>query len=107
MEMNCMGRGLISKALSWKDIRRPQVSRWLLSTTLPLEKITYMYNMSIIMWDPFINYLIETPLTNVMEKTGMYKGVKVALCSVQNNTHILICTIYICNQLRLNVNVKV
>lgn len=63
-------------ALSWKNIRSPSVSRWLseLSTTLPLEKITYtikhqQHNFHQI-WDPFICYVLGTDLSHVMEEHG-------------------------------------
>lgn len=54
------------KILSWKNTRRPNVKRWLseLSSTLPLEKITYtirhQQNNFHQIWDPLICYLSRT-----------------------------------------------
>lgn len=63
-------------ALSWKNTRRPTLSRWLseLSSTLPLEKITYtikhqQHHFHQI-WDPFIYYVSRTDLSCVMEEPG-------------------------------------
>lgn len=60
-------------AINWKNINRPSIGRWLseLSTTLPLEKITYTIKHKIHLfhqiWDPFIEYIAKTDLTNVIE----------------------------------------
>lgn len=63
-------------AINWKDIIRPSIGRWLseLSTTLPLEKITYTikHKMHLFhqIWDPFIEYIAKTDLTDIIENTG-------------------------------------
>ena len=63
-------------AISWKNTRRPGINRWLseLSTTLPLEKITYIlkhqeHNFHLI-WEPFISYVSRMDLSHVMEEPG-------------------------------------
>lgn len=63
-------------ALSWKSTSSPSVKRWLteLSSTLPLEKITYtikhqQHNFHQI-WDPFVCYVSRTDLSHVMEASG-------------------------------------
>ena len=63
-------------ALSWKKVGMPSLNKWIteLSTTLPLEKITYiikgkesLFNNT---WGPFISFLERRDIAHMIEEPG-------------------------------------
>ena len=63
-------------ALLWKKVGMPSLNTWIseLSTTLPLEKITYIikgkesfFNN---IWGPFISYVERTDVAHLIEEPG-------------------------------------
>lgn len=63
-------------ALTWKEMDRPRIGKWLseLSTTLPLEKITYAIKgkqpIFENIWGPFRNFLLNKDISGWVESPG-------------------------------------
>lgn len=63
-------------AIAWKEVDRPRIGRWLseLTTTLPLEKITYAIRgkqpIFDNIWGPFNNFLANKDLSCLVEISG-------------------------------------
>lgn len=63
-------------ALTWKEMDRPRIGKWLseLTTTLPLEKITYAIKgkqpIFDNIWGPFKNFLLNKDLSGLVETPG-------------------------------------
>lgn len=58
-------------ALSWRSTSKPKFTHWIkeMSTTLPMEKITYIIKGKLSLfqniWGPFMEYLESVDLSNV------------------------------------------